>query len=116
MTSSAVRYRVIHETRYRYEYPVSVSRQQLHLTPRECPWQSVIAHEIAIDPEPTLCHTSLDHLGNPIRQFAIEAPHSALTVRAESRIEVFSHCPDIEASPPWEAVQQALALSLGADT
>ena len=54
MTSSAVCYRVIHETRYRYEYPVSVSRQQLHLTPRECPWQSLIAHEIAIDPEPTL--------------------------------------------------------------
>ena len=114
MTSSAVCYRVIHETRYRYEYPVSVSRQQLHLTPRECPWQSLIAHEIAIDPEPTLCHTSLDHLGNPVRQFAIEAPHGSLRVCAESTIEVrlrLSLFPlSADGSPSWESVRDALAF------
>lgn len=109
MTSA--RYHVIHETRYVYENPVSVSRQQLHLTPRDCPWQSIVAHEIAIEPEPTLCRSSLDHLGNPIRQFAIEAPHGSLRVCAESMIEVRPRLPlSGDDAPSWESVRDALAF------
>ncbi|MFT3850338.1 MAG: transglutaminase family protein [Propionivibrio sp.] len=111
MTILSARYRVVHETRYLYENPVSVSRQQLHLTPRDCPWQRVIAHEIEIEPAPTLCRASLDHLGNPLRQFAIEAPHDRLRVCAESTIEVRTRFPlAIEASPGWEQVREALAF------
>lgn len=108
MTAKAC-YTVIHETSYHYESPVSLSRQQLHLTPRDCAWQRCLAHEIRIDPEPTLTLARLDHFGNPVRQFAIEAPHSTLVVRAESRIEVSSHSPVLDASPAWEDVQKALA-------
>lgn len=104
-------YRVIHETRYAYENPVSVSRQQLHLTPRECSWQNIIAHDIAIEPVPTLCETSFDHLGNPVRRIAIEAPHDSLHVRAESTIEVRARLPvAIEGAPAWEAVRDALVF------
>ena len=102
-------YHVIHETRYAYENPVSVSRQQLHLTPRDCPWQRVIAHDIAIDPVPTLCQTSVDHLGNPVWRFAIEAPHDSLRVCAESTIEVRTRRPLMPANTPaWESVRDAL--------
>ena len=104
-------YRVIHETHYAYENPVSVSRQQLHLTPRLCPWQLVIAHDIEIEPTPTLCEDNLDHLGNPVRRFAIEAPHHSLHVRAESTIEVHARLSvAIEGAPAWEAVRDALAF------
>ena len=92
MTSA--RYHVIHETRYVYENPVSVSRQQLHLTPRDCPWQTCLGHRIDIDPEPGLDETRFDSFGNPVRQFTLESPHSKLVVRAESRIEVRSHLPE----------------------
>ncbi len=119
MNSPAARYHVIHETSYTYESPVSLSRQHLHLTPRDCPWQSCIAHQISVDPEPTIYRSRFDHFGNPVRQFAIEAPHSSLTVRAESTIEVRPHFPArpfadsqpgwLADSPPWESVRGELA-------
>lgn len=111
MKPAAARYHVIHETSYIYESPVSVSRQHLHLTPRECPWQTCSAHEISIDPEPTLSLSRLDHFGNPVRQFAIETPHSRLIVRAESTIDVRPHLikRDLADSPAWESVRAALA-------
>lgn len=119
MNAPAARYHIIHETSYSYESPVSLSRQHLHLTPRDCPWQSCIAHRITVDPEPTLSRSRIDHFGNPVRQFAIEAPHSSLTVRAESTVEVRPHLPSsssaallpgwLAASMPWEAVRGELA-------
>ncbi len=111
MTSPAARYHVVHETSYRYESPVSVSRQHLHLTPRDCPWQSCTAHTIRIDPEPTLSLARVDHFGNPVRQFAIEEPHSRLIVQAESTIEVRPHLIDgaLADSLPWEQARKVLA-------
>ena len=82
MNTPVAFYHVVHETSYSYESPVSLSRQHLHLTPRDCPWQSSIAHQILIDPEPSFSRSRCDHFGNPVRQFAIEAPHSRLIVHA----------------------------------
>ena len=119
MTPSAARYHVVHETIYSYESAVSLSRQHLHLTPRDCAWQSCLAHDIAIDPEPTLCRSRVDHFGNPVTRFDIEAPHSRLAVRAESTVEVRSHqlpgsaadcrAALLSASPGWEDAASALA-------
>ncbi|MQM29177.1 MAG: transglutaminase, partial [Candidatus Accumulibacter phosphatis] len=47
----ASRYHVVHETIYRYESPVSLSRQMLHLTPRDCHWQRCLSHQITVAPE-----------------------------------------------------------------
>ena len=103
-------YQVIHETSYRYKSPVSISRQLLHLTPRDCPWQTCLGHRIDIDPEPGLDETRFDSFGNPVRQFTLESPHSKLVVRAESRSEVRSHLPDdaFDQSPDWESVRRML--------
>jgi transglutaminase-like putative cysteine protease len=114
MDALAARYHVVHETTYGYESPVSVSRQLLHLAPRDCPWQSCLAHQISIDPEPTFWRSRFDHFGNPVRLFAIEAAHSRLTVRSESTIEVRPRLPAAPAatladSPPWESVCASLA-------
>lgn len=115
MNTPAALYHVVHETSYSYESPVSLSRQHLHLTPRDCPWQSSIAHQVLIEPEPSFLRLRYDHFGNPVRQFAIEAPHSRLIVHAESTIEVQAHLPvggqdaSLANSPPWEQVRDALA-------
>ena len=85
--SDAARYHVVHETIYRYDSPVSISRQLLHLAPRPCAWQTCLEHTAHIDPQPSLDETRIDAFGNPVRQFTIESPHSSLLVRAESRIE-----------------------------
>ena len=105
------RYHVIHETRYVYGSPVSISRQLLHLTPRDCPWQTCLAHEVTIDPEPGLNEARHDAFGNPVRQFSIESPHGSLLVRAESRIEVRprpTFVPFVD-SRAWEKCCAALA-------
>ena len=48
------RYRVEHNTAYRYSEPVLLSHQQLHLTPRALARQRSQTHEIVIMPTPTL--------------------------------------------------------------
>jgi len=121
------RYHVVHETSYSYDSPVSLSRQLLHLTPRDCPWQRCLAHQITVDPEPSTARDRLDCFGNPVRELAIEFPHDQLIVRAESTIDVFPHLPAgaeaaltsaasatqpsgyLYASPAWERVRDALA-------
>jgi transglutaminase-like putative cysteine protease len=117
--TATARYHVVHETEYRYESPVSLSHQHLHLTPRDCPWQSCIAHRISIDPVPTIKRTGLDPFGNPVTELAIEATHNNLIVRAESTIEVRPHLPlapiadsgsvGLVDSLPWETVRDKLA-------
>lgn len=111
MTLQAERYRVIHETSYDYDSPVSLSRQQLHLTPRHCPWQSSIAHRIIIDPAPAFTQSRQDPFANPVKLFAIEAPHDRLVVRADSMVEVRPRlfAGRLEESLPWEQVRKALA-------
>ena len=116
----AARYQVTHETVYSYDSPVSLSQQHLHLTPRDCPWQKCIDHQLTITPEPNISRSRLDYFGNPVLQFSIEAPHSSLLVRAESTIEVRPHLPAnplnspstqswLADSPPWEQVRGGLA-------
>ena len=117
--SATSRYHVVHETKYSYESPVSLSHQHLHLSPRDCPWQSCSAHFLDIDPLPTRQRTGCDAFGNPVTEFSIEAAHSRLFVRAESTIEVRPHLPlrpstDLRPgcladSPPWESVRDSLA-------
>ncbi|WP_313953173.1 transglutaminase family protein [Accumulibacter sp.] len=138
VTLPAARYHVAHETVYTYDSPVSISRQLLHLTPRECAWQRCLAHQISVSPEASGSRERLDSFGNPVRELAIEFPHDRLEIRAESTIEVLPHLPAdapaalatrprsaaaghrqpgsarsladyLRNSPPWESVRDALA-------
>lgn len=127
---AVARYHVVHETVYDYESPVSLSRQLLHLTPRECPWQRCLAHGIRVLPEPTATRRRQDAFGNPVGELTIEFPHRGLTVRAESTIELLPRLPAaalemsgeadtgrlveaahglLRASPAWERVRDTLA-------
>jgi transglutaminase-like putative cysteine protease len=113
MSNAPARYHITHETRYDYASPVSLSRQLLHLAPRDlssdCAWQTCNAHSLLIAPEPTVQFARYDAFGNPVTQIALEVPHRSLRVRAESLIEVRPRVPDEAASPPWERVRAALA-------
>jgi transglutaminase-like putative cysteine protease len=106
-----MKYVVIHETKYRYEHPVGLSRQVLHLTPRVTPWQSVAAHAIAVTPEPNGGVAAADDaFGNPTRAFCIDTDHDELVVRAESSVVVVRRdYPPDDASPAWDAVRERLA-------
>jgi transglutaminase-like putative cysteine protease len=103
MTALRVRYRVTHQTQYRYVEPVASARQLAHLRPRAAGWQTVIEHAVDIHPPPTERSDDIDYLGNHVLRFAIDGLHDQLTVHAESIVEVASHAPPANAvSPPWE--------------
>ncbi|WP_088177842.1 transglutaminase family protein [Dechloromonas agitata] len=106
----AVRYHVLHETRYDYGSPVSLSQQQLHLSPRILAWQQVEEQCVDIEPTPSWRRDGLDAFGNPVTWVAFHAPHDSLLIRSVMTIAVEPHLPgDLKNSPPWEAVRDRLA-------
>ena len=107
---TAVRYHVLHETRYDYGSPVSLSQQQLHLSPRILAWQQVEEQCVDIEPTPSWRRDGLDAFGNPVTWVAFHAPHDSLLIRSVMTIAVEPHLPgDLKKSPPWEVVRDRLA-------
>jgi transglutaminase-like putative cysteine protease len=99
------RYRVMHETIYRYSSPVDISRQIAHLTPRETSWQKVHSHRLEVSPQPVERSESIDYFGNPTARIVVDTPHDELIVRAGSEVTVSQHSPQADAaSPAWETV------------
>lgn len=105
-----VRYRIEHETRYKYEAPVSVSRQLLHLSPRALPWQTVLSSSVEVLPEPSEQDWRDDYFGNHALDISIATPHDELVIIARADIALFPHAPDPgqEPGPPWETVRTML--------
>ena len=104
-----VRYHVLHRTQYRYAWPVSDSRQLLHLTPRDTPTQRTVSHRIDIDPEPVERADRTDYFGNLLEQLSIGSAHDTLTVTAESVVDLTpSRAAGATRSPAWEHVRDRL--------
>lgn len=102
--AAPVRYRVLHETQYDYSATVLSSRQLAHLAPRQTAWQTVLAHEVRIDPAPRERAERTDYFGNAELRFLIDLPHAELTVQSESLVDIRPHAPAPDAvSPPWES-------------
>jgi transglutaminase-like putative cysteine protease len=108
-----MKYDVLHETLYSYESPVVLSQQLLHLTPRVLDFQKLARHRIAIEPAPAESRGRDDYFGNPVTQILLAAPHSRLSVSAESQVEVAPRAaPD--GGDAWEEVRDRLRRSGGA--
>ena len=109
MTPNA-QFQVRHETEYDYAFLVSVSQQLLQLRPRSFQFQTCLAHETRVTPEPSEWHESFDYFGNHRRYLAIAQPHQNLLVRAESTVVLLARpgAELIEHSQPWEQVRDTL--------
>jgi transglutaminase-like putative cysteine protease len=107
--NGARQYRVEHHTAYHYSESVLLSHQQFHLTPRPLSYQSTRAHEVAIEPTPTLRREIIDAFGNPVTEIAIESAHSTLAIVARTDVQV-TEPSKFEAgnTPDWETVGEAL--------
>ena len=106
---ASVRYNILHETRYEYERPVSLSRQLLHLTPRETPRQKTLDHSIDIDPLPAERAERRDYFGNLLESFTVSAAHDELVVVADSTVDVTRREEaGTPMSPAWEYVRDRL--------
>ena len=105
---AVARYRIVHETEYRYSSGVSVSRQAMHLAPRVCARQRTLDHRLTIDPAPTYRQECVDCFGNPLTRIEIDHPHRALLVVAESEVSISARGErrDPADSPAWESVAE----------
>lgn len=110
-------YRVTHKTEYKYESPVTASYGQLHLLPRELPDQRCLTAGVTVDPYAEDYSEHLDFFGNRVSYLAIRRPHEALTVTAESVVEVDER-PDamsLFGHGPWEHARDAVRRGKVAD-
>jgi transglutaminase-like putative cysteine protease len=108
-------YHIQHETRYAYASAVSTSQHIAYLRPRELPWQRVRTHDLAIDPHPVQLSDRRDYFGNAVHQFAVLGPHTELSVKSQSLVEVRPRATAIAPalSPPWESVREGLVYRKG---
>jgi transglutaminase-like putative cysteine protease len=107
--SEVVRYRVRHETEYRYGGDVAHSHQLLHLTPRDTLYQTCHSRQLSIEPEPGARREETDAFGNRFTRLEFDKPHDRLEVLAEMRVEVRAPGETRpEDSEPWEKVSELL--------
>jgi transglutaminase-like putative cysteine protease len=101
-------YKVVHETRYDYSDTIAIAQQLAHLKPRPAPWQNVLSHHLTIDPAPSERTEGIDYFGNAVVRFAVETPHDALTVQAESVVAIEDHAPaSADDLAQWESALAA---------
>ncbi|PWB32987.1 transglutaminase [Pseudomonas sp. SDI] len=108
----SARYRILHDTHYRYDSPVSLAQQLVHLWPRPCAWQRCISRTLDVAPVPTRQREEYDIFGNLLIRLALERQHESLRVGSQVDVDVLPRAvPDLAGSPPWEQVRAALAYS-----
>src|SRR5262249_18887413 len=109
-------YSVEHESRYVYASSVSTSWHVAYLHPRALTRQRGPWHELAIDPGRARASGRGDYSGNHVAPSTMRGPHTTLTARGRSLIEVLPARSPVEPelSPPWEDVRDALVFAAGA--
>ena len=107
-----MRYEVRHRTVYRYSQPVSISHHQLHLAPRRCDHQVLLASSIRVSPHPALRRDAADYFGNPVTFLTIQEQHEELDIEARSLVDVTAPDPPEPAqTAPWDGILRGLQQS-----
>lgn len=107
-----MRYRIVHETRYRYDAPVSRCRNEAHLRPRDTVRQTCLDSDVTVDPAPASWSERTDFYGNSVVSFAVDGPFDELTITSSSsvRVEDGGALPDTDRT--WEEARDLLASDL----
>jgi transglutaminase-like putative cysteine protease len=110
-------YTVRHTTTYSYTDTVSICQNDVHLMPRQTPFQTTAGFLLEVSPEPMLQRSWIDTFGNEVRYFSLEEPHQELRVTARSRITVMKReLPSPFETCPWETARDQLLAAETAET
>lgn len=82
-------YSIRHLTHYTYEKQVSHCLNLAHLCPDSNDRQICRELKISILPKPKLTEFRKDYFGNTVYSFAVETPHTVLSVTAEAKVTTF---------------------------
>ena len=105
-----MKYRITHTTCYRYSQPVGLCQNEARLQPRDFWRQHCDSSRFDITPMPTDFHERLDFFGNRVAYFAIQQPHTQLTVTAISDVTIYPKQNTANLFNPmtWEQVRSLL--------
>jgi transglutaminase-like putative cysteine protease len=108
--SNPVRYRIRHETIYRYESDVVHSHQLLHLVPRPSRYQRCIEHQVTVTPGTFRNRNEVDAFGNLIARAEFDHPHRHLEIATDMEVDVYAR-PAVSSADtiPWERTAADLA-------
>ena len=109
-------YRVEHKTIYEYSEPVSICQNEARLRPRNFEKQRCTLSTLEISPRPTDIRQREDFFGNRVTHFAIEHPHTVLSVASISEVSIAALKNNItDNTAPWDEVVQRLRSDLQED-
>lgn len=100
-----MRYKVRHETIYRYSEEVQLSHSLLTCQPRDSEHQQCLNSDIWVEPNPTFWERRRDALGNWIAYFSLEERHSQLTIVCRSLVEVQARTSPTPPVVAWDMVR-----------
>jgi transglutaminase-like putative cysteine protease len=104
-----MKYRISHTTRYMSNNKVGIGMNQVHLSPRETPWQTCVFHRIYADPIPTSNDRQHDYFGNQVNYFSFENGYTNLEIKSISRVKITPRgLPSDEESQPFEEILDRL--------
>ena len=105
-----MKYRITHTTYYHYSQPVGLCQNEARLQPRDFWRQRCDSSRFDINPAPADFHERIDYFGNRVAYFAIQQPHTQLTVTAISDVTIFpkQNSVDLFNQITWEQVRSLL--------
>ncbi|MDO9212535.1 MAG: transglutaminase family protein [Methylococcales bacterium] len=105
-----MKYRITHTTYYRYSQPVGLCQNEARLQPRNFWRQQCHNSRFDIQPTPTDFREWLDFFGNHVTYFAIQQPHTQLTVTAVNEVTIFprQNNSDLTNRITWEQARNVL--------
>lgn len=105
-----MKYRITHTTYYRYSQPVGLCQNEARLQPRNFWRQQCHNSRFDIQPTPTDFREWLDFFGNHVTYFAIQQPHTQLTVTAINEVTIFprQNNSDLANRITWEQARTVL--------
>jgi transglutaminase-like putative cysteine protease len=109
-------YLVEHKTIYDYAEPVSVCHNEARLRPRNFERQQCSLSKLEINPKPSDIRQREDFFGNRVTYFAIDQPHTVLSVISTSEVEVAASNNNVKANTTeWDEVVRRLRSDLQED-
>lgn len=103
-----MKYRILHQTMYSNTTPVSVGYNEVWLTPRATPRQTVISHQIDVEPVPSNRGELTDYFGNTVTQVMFNQGYSVLSITSANEVEIQAPVDKQTGEIPWEEVQKEL--------
>ena len=106
------RFRVEHRTAYHYGAAMTDGYTVACLVPRPTESQQVVDSVVRVEPAPSEHDSYLDAFGNLIHEFGVHELHRALTIVAESSVDVTRPEHPVD-DTPWEDVTSRLDAAEG---